>query len=982
MYLKEIKAVGFKSFAEKIDIEFTSGISGIVGPNGSGKSNVVDAVRWVLGEQSVKQLRGSGSMSDVIFSGSKSRKAANYASVTLIFDNTDKYLNIDFDEVAIKRTIYKSGENDYSINNEKCRLKDILELLMDTGAGKESFNIISQGDIGNILSSKAEDRRVIFEDAAGVLKYKKRKDEALRKLSKTHDNLDRVNDIIEELKVNVEPLKKQSEKAKIYKEDKKKLENVEIALIVNDVEKYNFDYKYSKEKVSTLTDKIASMLSSSSKEQALVEQIKNKINKLNNEIYQKQQDLIEISSRCEKLQGEKNLISERSKYDSNDVKLHDNILSLKEKLLDVDKEISLITNEITINEDDNKKIGEELNELIIKLQNFDKDKFKISNELNQKVRKITELKHKKEVLTNSIDNNSLLPYGVKNVLNNPKLIGIHGAFGKLIEYEERYSLAIDVALSSASSFIVCDNENNAKDAINYLKQNHLGRATFMPLSVIKPRNIDQENYNKIKNEDNFIDVAANLIKCDSKYKSVTLNLLGNVIIVKDIDSANKIAKVISNRYRIVTLDGEVVNTSGSITGGNIQNKNSILNEKYELENTIKLISKVQDEINELENRINEIDELFSNVDDKKKSLLITSNSNLEVIKNEKNRLNELNVKKELISKELNNNLNVVNNVLTNEEEEILNRYYESLKEKDNKTLEIEETKKELENIKEELANNESLLKINNSEYNKLNNELKEHEIKINRLDVKLDNLLNTLSEEYSISYEYAKANYILEMEIDDARVLVSKLKSEIKSLGPVNLGSIEEYERVSERYEFLIKQKEDLIKAEDMLLEIIKEMDEVMKEKFSETFKIIQEEFKNTFRELFGGGNAELKLTDPDNLLETGIDIVALPPGKKLQHISLLSGGEKTLTAISLLFAILKTRPVPFCLLDEVEAALDEVNVDNFGKFLSTFRNKTQFIVITHKKKTMEYADVLYGITMQESGVSKLVSVKLEEIKN
>ncbi len=982
MYLKEIKAVGFKSFAEKIDIEFTSGISGIVGPNGSGKSNVVDAVRWVLGEQSVKQLRGSGSMSDVIFSGSKSRKAANYASVTLIFDNTDKYLNIDFDEVAIKRTIYKSGENDYSINNEKCRLKDILELLMDTGAGKESFNIISQGDIGNILSSKAEDRRVIFEDAAGVLKYKKRKDEALRKLSKTHDNLDRVNDIIEELKVNVEPLKKQSEKAKIYKEDKKKLENVEIALIVNDVEKYNFDYKYSKEKVSTLTDKIASMLSSSSKEQALVEQIKNKINKLNNEIYQKQQDLIEISSRCEKLQGEKNLISERSKYDSNDVKLHDNILSLKEKLLDVDKEISLITNEITINEDDNKKIGEELNELIIKLQNFDKDKFKISNELNQKVRKITELKHKKEVLTNSIDNNSLLPYGVKNVLNNPKLIGIHGAFGKLIEYEERYSLAIDVALSSASSFIVCDNENNAKDAINYLKQNHLGRATFMPLSVIKPRNIDQENYNKIKNEDNFIDVAANLIKCDSKYKSVTLNLLGNVIIVKDIDSANKIAKVISNRYRIVTLDGEVVNTSGSITGGNVQNKNSILNEKYELENTIKLISKVQDEINELENRINEIDELFSNVDDKKKSLLITSNSNLEVIKNEKNRLNELNVKKELISKELNNNLNVVNNVLTNEEEEILNKYYESLKEKDNKTLEIEETKKELENIKEELANNESLLKINNSEYNKLNNELKEHEIKINRLDVKLDNLLNTLSEEYSISYEYAKANYILEMEIDDARVLVSKLKSEIKSLGPVNLGSIEEYERVSERYEFLIKQKEDLIKAEDMLLEIIKEMDEVMKEKFSETFKIIQEEFKNTFRELFGGGNAELKLTDPDNLLETGIDIVALPPGKKLQHISLLSGGEKTLTAISLLFAILKTRPVPFCLLDEVEAALDEVNVDNFGKFLSTFRNKTQFIVITHKKKTMEYADVLYGITMQESGVSKLVSVKLEEIKN
>ena len=329
MYLKEIKAVGFKSFAEKINIEFNNGISGIVGPNGSGKSNVVDAVRWVLGEQSVKQLRGEGAMSDVIFSGSKSRKGANFASVTLVFNNTDRYLNIDFDEVAIKRTIYKSGENEYSINNEKSRLKDILDLFMDTGASKESFNIISQGDVGNILSGKPEDRRGIFEEAAGVLKYKKRKDEALRKLSKTHDNMTRINDIIDELNTSIEPLKKQSEDAKIYLSKKEELKNKEIALVAHDIENYNYDYKYSKERVEILTDSIAKMLSTSSKEQALIESLKNNINNLNNELYKKQQELIEVSSKVERLSGEKDLIKERSKYNSDDVKLHDNIINLK-----------------------------------------------------------------------------------------------------------------------------------------------------------------------------------------------------------------------------------------------------------------------------------------------------------------------------------------------------------------------------------------------------------------------------------------------------------------------------------------------------------------------------------------------------------------------------------------------------------------------------------------------------------------------------
>lgn len=981
MYLKEIKASGFKSFADTIDIELTNGISGIVGPNGSGKSNVVDAVRWVLGEQSVKQLRGEGAMSDVIFTGSKSRRAASFASVTLVFDNSDKYLNIEYDEVQIKRTIYKTGENEYFINNTKTRLKDILELFMDTGASKESFNIISQGDVANILSGKAEDRRVIFEEASGVLKYKKRKDEALRKLSKTHDNMARVDDIISELNTNMEPLKKQSEDAKIYLEKKEKLENVEIALTVNDIEKYNYEYKYSKEKVSELTLSITKMLSENSSEQAKIETIKNNISKLNSELYLKQQELVKVSANAEKLSGEKAMISERSKYNSEDVKLHDNIISLKEKILKIESQISALNKEIESEKSNNKVIGEKLNNTEIKLSEIEKNKENLNSKLNQKLREITAQKHRKEVLINSLENNSSLPYSVKNVLNNPKLTGIHGVLGKLLEFEEKYSEALEVSLMSSVSHIVCDNEEDAKEAVRYLKNNNLGRATFLPISVIKPRSIDSESYETIKFMNGFVDIASNLVKYDTKYRNIVLSLLGTIIVVDNIDNANLISKKLKNRYKVVTMTGEVVNIGGSITGGSLK-KSSILSERYELENVIKDIDVLDSEIKEIENKINEVDDNYTNLELEKNSIIISVNSNSEILKNKYNVLDDLTNEKSTLMTELSNNQNIVNNVITNEEEKILNEYYKEIEKRDELNIEINQIHKKIELENEDLINNESSLKNNNQEYNKAQEELKSHEIKVNRLDVKIDNLLNILTNDYSISYEKAKEKYILEIDSDEARSIVSTLKREIKSLGDVNVGAIEEYDRVKERYEFLNKQKEDLTNAENVLLEIITEMDDIMKDKFSSTFNKIKEAFNETFRKLFNGGKAELKLTDPSNILETGIDIIALPPGKKLQHISLLSGGEKTLTAIALLFSILKVRPVPFCILDEVEAALDEVNVDNFGKYLKEFKGDTQFIIITHKKKTMEYADVLYGITMQESGVSKLVSVKLEELKN
>lgn len=979
MYLKEIKASGFKSFADTIDIELTNGISGIVGPNGSGKSNVVDAVRWVLGEQSVKQLRGEGAMSDVIFTGSKSRRAASFASVTLVFDNSDKYLNIEYDEVQIKRTIYKTGENEYFINNTRARLKDILELFMDTGASKESFNIISQGDVANILSGKAEDRRVIFEEASGVLKYKKRKDEALRKLSKTHDNMARVDDIISELNTNMEPLKKQSEDAKIYLEKKEKLENVEIALTVNDIEKYNYEYKYSKEKVSELTLSITKMLSENSSEQAKIEAIKNNISKLNSELYLKQQELVKVSANAEKLSGEKAMISERSKYNSEDVKLHDNIISLKEKILKIESQISALNKEIESEKSNNKIIGEKLNNTEIKLSEIEKNKENLNSKLNQKLREITAQKHRREVLMNSLENNSSLPYSVKNVLNNPKLTGIHGVLGKLLEFEEKYSEALEVSLMSSVSHIVCDNEEDAKEAVRYLKNNNLGRATFLPISVIKPRSIDSESYETIKSMNGFVDIASNLVKYDTKYRNIVLSLLGTIVVVDNIDNANLISKKLKNRYKVVTMTGEVVNIGGSITGGSLK-KSSILSERYELENVIKDIDVLDSEIKEIENKINEVDDNYTNLELEKNSIIISVNSNSEILKNKYNVLDDLTNEKSTLMTELSNNQNIVNNVITNEEEKILNEYYKEIEKRDELNIEINQIHKKIELENEDLINNESSLKNNNQEYNKAQEELKSHEIKVNRLDVKIDNLLNILTNDYSISYEKAKEKYILEIDSDEARSIVSTLKREIKSLGDVNVGAIEEYDRVKERYEFLNKQKEDLTNAENVLLEIITEMDDIMKDKFSSTFNKIKEAFNETFRKLFNGGKAELKLTDPSNILETGIDIIALPPGKKLQHISLLSGGEKTLTAIALLFSILKVRPVPFCILDEVEAALDEVNVDNFGKYLKEFKGDTQFIIITHKKKTMEYADVLYGITMQESGVSKLVSVKLEEL--
>lgn len=981
MYLKEIRAVGFKSFAEKTIIDLTSGISGVVGPNGSGKSNIVDAVRWVLGEQSVKSLRGEGAMSDVIFSGSKSRRAASSASVTLVFDNTDKYLPIDYTEVSIKRCIYKTGENEYYLNNEKCRLKDIQNLLVDTGVNKESFNIISQGDIGAILSNKPEERRIIFEAAAGTLKYQKRKDEALRKLDRTHDNMARVNDIILELETNLKPLEKQSNDAKKYLENKKKLDNIEVSLIVSEVNSINGEYQNNKRLINELNEEIMKLEKDGNVDSSKIEELKLKQTKKEEELYNIQGLLTKVSEEAQSLLGKKDLVLERQKYNANDTKVHDNLVSLKESILRKENEIFGVKNTIEI-------INKKINACTLKLNEKEEEFLSIRKTHDDNERYLTEqnrleneTKYKIEMLKNTIENNAGLPYAVKNVLDNPKLAGIHGVIGNLVETDKEYMVAISTALGTASNYVVTDDEFTAKEAIKYLKMNKFGRATFFPLNIIKGREIDNTTYRQLRQEPEFIDVASSLVRYESTYDNIIKNQLGTTIIVKDIDSANVIARKINYKYRIVTLEGELLHVGGSLTGGVIKNSSSLITQKHELEDNLTLLKNLQTKRASLEEIINNTDSKYNTILEERNKL-IEEKTNYEIsLRYERERQILFGEELQKLKEEANNIDGLINGTLSKEEEKIVEEYYEKEKERKTLLIRVDAIKNEINDYKETIEQIERNNKVNNQEYYKKQQELKNLEIKVNRDDVKLDNLLNTLTEDYAMTFEKAKANYFLEMNEKEARDIVDKCKLEIRKLGDVNVGAIEEYDRVLERYQFLTSQKEDLTKAEDTILGIIKELDEIMKEKFIETFNVVKEKFKDVFKKLFGGGNAELKLTNPDDILTTGIDIKALPPGKTLQHISLLSGGEKTLTAISLLFAILETRPVPFCILDEVEAALDEVNVDNFGKFLNEFKNKTQFIVITHKKKTMEYADVLYGVTMQESGVSKLVSVKLEDIK-
>ena len=977
MYLKSIKLDGFKSFKNKTVFDLNKGITAIVGPNGSGKSNIVDAIRWVLGEQSVKSLRGGENMSDVIFSGTETEPALNKASVVLTFDNEDNFFNSEFKEIEVKRCIYKSGESEYFINNTKVRLKDVTDLFISTGGSLEDFNIISQGSVTNIVNSKPKERRMIIESAAGVLKYKKRKEESMKKLEKTKDNLSKVELVIKELENTVNPLKEQATVAKKYLELKEELKNNEISLVTHDIKEISDDIKSLNDKKDALEEKINNYERKNNVSE--IEKIKLDIFKLDDKISENNQKIIKLTEEIALTSSEERIAKERTKYSYNKDDIKNNLLNLKEEELKLIKIIESSNYEIDLNDKEAKEKEETLNKLSSELNNLVAKKEVYDKELEDLNKEKLNLENKIEILENNLKNNEYMPSSVKSILNNPRLKGIHNVLSRLIKTDNEYALVVETLLSSSKNFIVVDNETSAKNAINYLKDNSLGTATFLPINIIKERKLPDNIIDRIKEVRGFVDVASNLVTTDEIYKNIIDNQLGNVIVTKDIDSMNLIAKILEYKYRVVALDGSIIYAGGIISGGTRKKDNSINiiknleNNKNELSNVSNKIDKTKTLLQELIYNLNILNSSVLNKKSELINLSTTKKSKIDLLEEYENNLR-------IIKNDINGLTDLKNNALDDSLLKLMDKLNTLNIEKDKLEVTNKELKDKKENLNDELRELEKESSESNFAYKKLSMELNDINVNLGKQNVKLDNLLIILNEDYNITYEFAKENYELLFDINLMRTKVHKLKIEIKSLGDVNTGSIKEYERLNERYEFLNSQKDDLEISINNLLNIIKDMDNIMIDKFKSTYNKVSEEFSKVFKIMFQGGIGKLELTDPTDYLNTGIDLIIMPPGKKIHNTQSLSGGEKSLTAICLLFAVLNVSPPPYIILDEVEAALDEVNVDLFGEYLNKKKNESQYILITHKKRMMEYADVLYGITMQNAGISKVVGVKLSDI--
>ena len=969
MYIKSIKIQGFKSFADKTELNFDKDISAIVGPNGSGKSNIVDALLWVLGEQSVKTLRGEEKMSDIIFSGSKTRDSLNKASVSILFNNSDHTLNSEFNDVEIKRTIYKTGENEYFINNSKVRLKDITNLLTDVSS---KFNIITQGNINALVDNKSFERRALFENAAGVLKYKKRKEETLKKLENTKENITRLDLIIKEVLTTLKPLEKQKKDAEKYLKIKGNLENIECSLIVNDITKYKNSYDELRNKNEVLTKKQEFL---SPKRADELEDLKLELIKIDDKISEYNNQIIQINDDIARLQGEKQINLERVKLSVNQDKINENLLTLKEEKLTYEKKIDVLQNEINLLKETYNNLIKEYND---KNNEELKQKIKITTlkaDYNVKSKELLNLENKINIIKTNLENNLYLPKSVNSILSSTHLKGIHNTIGNIINVNEAHNVAISMALGASSNFIVTSDFDSAKKAINYLKENRLGRATFFPLDIIKSRYISLDILNKIKNIDGFIGIASDLVEYDTKYKNIIENQLGNVIIVNSLNDLQIVGKILDFKYKVVSLEGDIIYPGGAVSGG--ENK-TISDDKI-------ILAKLQSEYNDkkgllesinttLENKISSHDKLLNEITNINSKIV----QNRIIIENKEKNILELKDKLSYAENNIKGFDNLNNNTLNDVIENILKTLNNKSKEKEIIENNISDLRSKKFDISEKIEGTEKEINEINTTYNKNINDIKNNEIEIGKLEVKIDSLLNTLQNEYNMSYENALTKFTLNIDENEAREIVYNYKNEIKTLNNINVGSISEYDRLKTRYDFLDNQKTDLESSSTKLYEIIDEMDDIMKKRFKATFDEISKEFSICFRKMFKGGNGVLKLTDENDLLNTGISILAVPPGKKLNSTAALSGGEKALTAICLIFAILNVKPAPFVVLDEVEAPLDEENVIMFGDYLKSMKNTSQFILITHKKKMMEYASKLYGVTMEESGVSKLVSVRLE----
>ena len=973
MYLKKIELHGFKSFADKSVIEFQPGITGIVGPNGCGKSNISDAVRWVLGEQSVKSLRGSN-MSDVIFNGSEDRKAQSVAEVTLVFDNEDRFMNFDYNEVEITRRLYRqNNEAEYLINREPCRLKDIIDLIMDTGLGRDSLSIISQGNISSFADSKPEERRGMFEEAAGVAKYKKRKLESIRKLERTKDNLDRVEDICLELEKQIAPLRRQKEKAEVYLELKDQLQSIEVSVLVKEIENLSASLKELNDSLDSLDKEKVTIEGQILLNEQQNETLKKKMYDLDQEVNGLQGQLLTAMNNVNELETQKVEIDTNRKHileNTDKEDLQARIAQMKAILQDAVNEYNDRVNRYkeTKEEKLDLEAAQEKNrsEMMALRQNIENLNLQLHNNRNRK-----------EQLVDIVENKSGYSYGVRSIIKaKDSLSGIIGVLGDLLESDAQYETALTTALAGAVQFIVTKTDQDAREAIHFLKENKSGRATFLPVEVMKPRSLRDDHLIVCQNFDGYLGVMSDFVRYPQEIESVILNQLGNIILVDTLKHASALSRATFARYKVVTMDGEVVNIGGSLTGGTNKSQSSNFASKRELEMIKETIVSQEKEINHKKAKLNELDNLAREISHhllqkqmsfaKLEVVVTNKKSELQVAKSEYESLTHRSVELSEIESGAQDN-QLINEL--NEAKKLRDRLTESIQAK-------RELRMSFVNENDKL---EETLRASRAHLREIQSEMTKKQVNKAKQETELSNYLLRLNDEYKMTYEFAKEEYTQEINMGEAKENVRLLRHKIDSLGNVNLQAIEDYQEVSTRYETLNSQRLDLINAQDSILKAIDEMDEIMISRFSETFEKINKEFNIVFRNLFGGGKAELRYSDPDNILETGIDIDVQPPGKAVQNITLFSGGEKALIAISCLFAILRVRPVPMCILDEVEAALDVANVERFAKYLREFSTQTQFIVVTHREGTMEECDLLYGATMQQKGVTKLVSVKLKD---
>lgn len=1187
MFLKSVEIRGFKSFADRTDLLFKKGVTAVVGPNGSGKSNVADAVRWVLGEQSIKSLRG-GKMEDVIFAGTQFRKPVSLAQVSLTLDNSDGELPIEYTDVTISRRLYRSGESEYYINNTQCRLKDVQELFMDTGIGKEGYSIIGQGKIEAILSGKPEERRNILEEAAGIVKYKTRKEEAEKKLDNTEQNLIRIEDILSTYEGRLEPLRVENEKAKEFLKLSEELKEKEISNVIffidklqdkiknleeesrsieiqileikknkdkfnEDFQMYNdelekFEIQTGKQKqeyysnkeeyqniaseINLLTERIENYKNSINKTLQELEQSKSKLYELKEDKLSKEEELnktnenyLNLTSKIESFEKDMASLNESNSNEQNLIKklkddeidllneissiknakilLNNNIENLNNKLVQLTNSCDGYINSLKINSNTKLMLESEITRIQNNIKSYDEniknnknEIIKINNILmkdDKELKELNSLHNKLEANKQMLINldkqyegyNKASKILMQDILKGKINIGKNNSFilGEVIDVKKEYEIAIEIALGGAISDIITTDENIAKRLINYLKENNIGRATFLPLTIIKDKKIVVND--TIKRIRGYIGIASELIKFDSKFSSAIEYVLGRIIISDNMDSALEIAKKSGYSFKIVTLSGEVINAGGSLTGGSVFHKNSnVIGRKREIDEISDKIEKLSKDISKLlermdSNRLNikKLDELVLNFRDevynqnieitklqgkitsieseneKIKQSLNISNIEIGNIKNEKEKcekdvlnkseqynifkqkeedniknINELEIKLEGRIEEISSNRETLTNLKINRAQmnesisnkrnelqrisnEVFNienkcKQYENElssnnSDKENSTLKIisfsekiEELKKYFEN-QDEIFQQSEIKRISIKDNIKLcrdkadevmlllsrkEEEMHRHEINLARMNTEKEGLYSKLNDEFELTYAEALKYKKQIVNIEMLKAEISDIKTKISALGVVNLGAIEEYEEIKEKFTFMNVQKEDLLKAKDELLSVINDMTNKMKEMFRENFSKLRKNFNETFQDLFKGGSADLILADGDEL-EANIEINVEPPGKKLQNINLLSGGEKGLSAIALLFAILKMKPTPFCILDEIEAALDDANVLRYAEFLKKFSDNIQFIVITHRKGTMEHSDVLYGITMQEKGISKVVSVDLCEFK-